>query len=114
MATGRLGYATGGLTTNAITNVYTVPTGYYSVFNISFTNTSATVPAKIRIALSTSATSGGINSGEYIEYDTTIIPNGVFERTGLVANAGVYIWVYTPASTGLVNCTIYGIETSTT
>lgn len=113
MATGRLGYASGGLTTTTLTNVYTVPTGYYAVFNISVTNTASTT-ASVRIALSSSATSGGINSGEYIEYGTTIVGNGVFERTGLVANAGMTVWIYTTGATGAVNATVYGIETSTT
>ena len=110
MATGRLGYVAGGLTATTITNVYQVPTGYYSVFNVSVTNTAST-SCTIRIAISTSSSSP--NSGEYIEYGTTIIGNGVFERTGLVADAGKYVLVYTTGTTGTVNCTVYGIETST-
>ena len=54
------------------------------------------------------------NIGEYIEYGTTVIGNGVFERTGLVAQAGIYVHVYTTAATGAMTCNVYGIETSTT
>ena len=110
MATGRLGYVSGGLTQNTITNVYQVPTSTYSVFNVSITNTSSS-SVTFRLAISTS--NSAPNSGEYIEYGTTIVGNGVFERTGLVADAGKYILVYTDGTTGAVNCTVYGIETST-
>lgn len=106
MATGRLGNTQ--LTTSAAP-LYTVPTGYYSVFNISFTNTS-TSSVTIRLALTTNGTSP--STQEYIEYDTTILGKGVFERTGLVLDAGKIVSGL--ASTGaVVNVTIYGIETST-
>lgn len=107
MATGRLGTNAPG-SINTYTSVYQVPTGYYSVFNVSFTNTNAT-PVTIRLALSTSATTPSAN--EVIEYNTTIVANGVFERTGLVAQAGLYVLGYVSA-TG-VNINVYGIETST-
>lgn len=105
MATGRLGTFALAATTN--TTVYTVPAGYYSVFNVSITNTNATA-VTFRLALASSSTPG---ASEYIEYGTTIVPNGVFERTGLVANANLNVVVYSSA-TG-VNVNVYGIETST-
>jgi hypothetical protein len=37
---------------------------------------------------------------------------GVFERTGLVLQAGMNLIVYSSAAS--VGCTVYGIETSTT
>jgi hypothetical protein len=107
MATGRLGTNAPG-TINTYTSVYQVPAGYYSVFNVSFTNTTAAA-VTIRLALSTSATTP--NANEVLEYDTTIVPKGVFERTGLVAQAGLYVLGYVSA-TG-VNVNVYGIETST-
>jgi hypothetical protein len=107
MATGRLGTNAPG-TINSYTSVYQVPAGYYSVFNVSFTNTTAAA-VTIRLALSTSATTP--NANEVLEYDTTIVPKGVFERTGLVAQAGLYVLGYVSA-TG-VNVNVYGIETST-
>lgn len=117
MATGR--QATTQLTTGSIsslTNIYTVPSGYYGIYNISFTNTTATT-VQIRLAISTSSTSGGIAASEYYEYSTSVAPNGVFERTGLVVLGGSvtsstpYIWV--GSSGTAVNVNVYGIETST-
>ena len=106
MATGRLGVAAIPATT--LTTVYTVPTGNYTVLNVSITNRN-TGSVKIRLAI---AASGTPAAEEYIEYDTTVIGNGVFERTGLVLNAGLNIVVY--SDTASVGCTVYGIETSTT
>jgi hypothetical protein len=106
MATGRLGVSAIPATTN--TTVYTVPTGYYTVCNVSITNRNSTA-IKVRVAM---AAAGKPNAQEWLEYDTTIIGNGVFERTGLVVNAGLNIVVY--SDTTNVGCTVYGIETSTT
>lgn len=106
MATGRLGNFAIAATTN--TTVYTVPTGYYTVCNISLTNRNASA-IKIRVAIASTASPA---VQEWIEYETVVIPNGVFERTGLVMNAGLNIVVY--SDTANVGCTVYGIETSTT
>ena len=106
MATGRLGNFAIAATTN--TTVYTVPTGYYTVCNISLTNRNATA-INIRLAM---ASTGTPNASEWIEYDTILIPNGVFERTGLVLQAGLNIVVY--SDTANLGCTVYGIETPTT
>jgi hypothetical protein len=110
MATGRLQAPVqvgNVLLTN--TTLYTVPTGYYSVFNVSLTNTS-TSPVTFRLAL---ATTGTPNAADYIEYDTTIIAKGVFERTGLVAGPGLLV-VCVASVNAVINATVYGIETSTT
>ena len=105
MATGRLGVSALPATTN--TTVYTVPTGYYSVFNVSITNRNTT-SVTVRVAL---ATSGTPNDQDWLEFDTVIAPKGVFERTGLVAQAGINVVVWS-SGTG-VGSTVYGIETST-
>jgi hypothetical protein len=106
MATGRLGVAAIAATTN--TAVYTVPTGYYTVCNISLVNRNASA-VKIRLAMA-STSSPAVQ--EWIEYDTVIVPNGVFERTGLVLQATLNLVVY--SDTANIGCTVYGIETSTT
>lgn len=106
MATGRLGNYAIAASTN--TTVYTVPTGYYTVCNVSLTNRNATA-IKLRVAVASTATPA---VQEWIEYDTVVVPNGVFERTGLVINAGLNIVIY--SDTANVGCTVYGIETSTT
>lgn len=106
MATGRLYTPTQLGTGN--TTIYSVPSGYYAVFNVSLTNTSSSA-VTIRLALATNATPG---TAEWIEYDTTIPPKGVFERTSLVLEAGKYVVAL--ASTGsVVNASVYGIETAT-
>ncbi len=106
MATGRLGVQAIPAVTN--TTVYTVPTGYYAVCNVSITNRNTTA-VKIRLAMASAAAP---NAQEWLEYDVAIAGNGVFERTGLVLNAGLNIVVY--SDTASVGCTVYGIETSTT
>lgn len=106
MATGRLGNSAISASTN--TTVYTVPTGYYTVCNVSLTNRNATA-VKIRLAM---ASTGTPNVQEWVEYDTIVVPNGVFERTGLVLQAGLNIVVFSDAAN--VGCTVYGIETPTT
>lgn len=97
---------------------YTVPTGYYGVYNISFTNTSSATQY-IRLYVGASTSSVAVAS-ECIEYNTAIVPNGVFERTGLVVDAGKNFIVGSSGgaggvgtATGAVNLNIYGIETST-
>lgn len=105
MATGRLGVS--AINAAQLTTVYTVPTGQYTVLNVSLTNRN-TSAITMRLAIASTATP---NIQEYIEYDTVIVPLGVFERTGLVLNAGLNIVVYTSAAN--VGCTIYGIETAT-
>lgn len=108
MATGRV--ATTQLNSGNIATMvsaYTIPTGYYGIYNVSFTNTTASA-VTIRLAVSATGTPG---ASEYYEYGTTIIPNGVFERTGLAIQAGYQIQC--SASASGVNVNVYGIETST-
>jgi hypothetical protein len=106
MATGRLGVQ--DLTADTDTTVYTVPVGTYAVANVSITNRNeAAISMKLAMA-----TTGIPTDEEWVEWNTIIIPNGVFERTGLVMQGGLNIVVNTNASN--VGVTVYGIETSTT
>jgi hypothetical protein len=108
MATGRLNTPSQlAATTN--TTVYTVPSGFYAVFNVSMTNIT-TSSVTIRLAISTSGTPG---SSEWIEYDTVVLGKGVFERTGLVLDANKTVVAWASAGSA-VNVTVYGIETSLT
>ena len=106
MATGRLGVQ--DLTADTNTTVYTVPVGSYAVANVSITNRNAT-SISMKLAM---ATTGTPTAAEWIEWNTIIIPNGVFERTGLVLQGGLNIVVN--ANLANVGVTVYGIETSTT
>ena len=113
MATGRLGSTSLTTTTNA--TIYTVPTGYYSVFNVAFCNTQATA-VTIRLAIASNGSS--VTASEWIEYGTTVVPGGVFERAGLVADENKAVVAWTSASTAAsigsnVTVNVYGIETAT-
>jgi hypothetical protein len=104
MATGLLGQSALAATTN--TTVYTVPASTFAVFGISVCNRGATT-VTIRISISAAATP---TNAEYIEYDAQIGPNGVLERTGLMAGAAKQIVFYTSGSS--VSVSVFGIETA--
>jgi len=119
MSTGRVASTQLTSGTIALTTqlpVYTVPSSYYGIYNISFTNTSSSA-VQIRLAISSSSTAGGVGASEYFEYQTNIAPYGVFERTGLVALGGALSastpYIYATSTGTAVNVNIYGIETST-
>ena len=116
MPTGRLGSTSLQSTTNTNPGVYTVPANTYAVFNVSFCNTQASA-VTIRLAIASNPAS--VAASEWIEYGASVVPNGVFERTGLVADAGKAVVAWTSASTpgsagSNVTVNVWGIETSTT
>jgi alpha-L-arabinofuranosidase len=108
MATGRLG--TANITTTADTTVYTVPASTFAVVTVNVVNRSSSAAAQIRIAVASSATP---SAAEYIEYDSSLVTNGVLERTGIVIDAGKLLVVQTPTATPTLSVVVYGIETST-
>jgi hypothetical protein len=101
MATGRLGNVDIPATTN--TTAYTVPVGTYAVANVSLTNRNDAA-VRLRVAMATTATP---TDQEWLEYDTIVIPKGVFERTGLVMQGGLNLVIY--SDTANIGCTVYGI-----
>ena len=106
MANGILGTpADLAATTN--TTIYTVPSDTFSVVTINVCNRSST-DRDVRIALSATGTP---SNEEYIEFDTTLIGNGVLERTGIVLDTGKNIVAY--ANSTDISVVVYGIETST-
>lgn len=106
MANGILASET--LSATTYTSIYGPPTDTFSVVTINICNKNAT-SIQVRIAM---ATDPGIPAaGEYIEYMTEILPNGVLERSGIVIQNGRTIYCYsTQANTDVV---VYGIETAT-
>lgn len=89
---------------NSNTVVYQVPAGRRASFTVSLCNISTAV-AKIRLALSTGTTP---QASDWIEYDTSILGNGVFERTGLALSAGQCLIIFSNKAT--VTAVVYGIE----
>jgi hypothetical protein len=108
MATGRLG--TANITTTSANSVYTVPAATFSVVSVNIVNRSSSAAALIRLAVSTSASPG---LDEWIEFDSSLVANGVLERTGIVIDTGELIVVQTTTSTPALSVVVYGIETST-
>jgi hypothetical protein len=105
MATGRLGASALTASTNA--TVYEVPADTFSVVTVNITNRNA-ADRQIRLALASADTP---DNSEYLEYDTTLLGNGVLEKSGVVMDAGKKIVAY--ANGTEVNVVIYGIETAT-
>jgi hypothetical protein len=64
----------------------------------------------IRLAVATSATPG---ADEWIEFDSSLVANGVLERTGIVVKTGELIVIQTTTATPTLSVVVYGIETST-
>jgi hypothetical protein len=108
MPTGRLG--TANITSTAATTLYTVPASTFSVVSVNIVNRSSSAAALIRLAVSATSTPG---ADEWIEFDSSLVANGVLERTGIVIDAGKLIVVQTTTATPTLSVVAYGIETST-
>lgn len=102
MASGILGQA--ALSADTDTSVYTVPASTLATVNINVCNRGETA-ALIRIAL---AASGAPGSSEYIEYNATLEPGGVLERTGFMLHATKRVVVR--SSNGDTSVTVHGPE----
>ena len=102
MASGKLGSA--ALTADTDTSVYTVPSVTLATISIAIVNR-GTDPSTINVAI---ATSGTPANADYIEFQTSIPPNGVLERTGIVCTAAEQVVIRSSTA----NCTVrvHGFE----
>jgi hypothetical protein len=55
-----------------------------------------------------STTPAAPGAADYIEFNSVLPVGGVFERTGIVLNAGLQVGVY--CSVANVSCTVYGVD----
>lgn len=108
MPTGRLN--TANITGTSATSVYTVPAATFAVVSVNIVNRSSSAAALIRLAVATSATPA---ADEWIEFDSSLVANGVLERTGIVVKTGELIVIQTTTATPSLSVVVYGIETST-
>ena len=108
MPTGRLG--TANITSTAATTAYTVPAATFSVVSVNIVNRSSSASALIRLAVSSTATP---SVDEWIEFDSSLVSNGVLERTGIVMDATKQLVIQTTTATPTLSVVVYGIETST-
>lgn len=105
MASGILG-TPADLAAGTYTTLYTVPADTFAVCSVSIVNRSNTA-LTVRLAVASVSTP---TNAEFIEYDSTLAPKAILERTGIVMQAGKLLVVYSSA----VNCNAvaFGIETA--
>lgn len=106
MPTGKL--ASVDITAGTYTQLYECPSTTFAVVTVSVCNRSSSVPSSIRLTVSDAFPP---SLPDYIEFDTSLAPNGVLERTGIVLAAGQKISARS-SGTG-VSFVVYGIETPT-
>jgi hypothetical protein len=104
MATGRL--AGDDLAAGTNTTVYTTPVDTYTVASVNIVNR-GTQPTVINLAIADLDTP---TAGEYIEYETELLPKNILERTGIVLGAGQKI--VARSSQANVSVVAFGIETT--
>lgn len=103
MASGK--FWSGTLPANNDQDTGAVEAGKTRSVGINLVNRDASAAAKVRIAIGGAAAP---ENGDYIEYDTSLPPNGVLERSGLVVGAGERVILR--ADTANVTGRVHGFE----
>ena len=98
--------ASKALIINTNTALYTVPAGRVLAANVSLCNRGDVV-AKVRLALVLGSVSS-LDTGDYIEYDAELQPNGVLERTGIIL--GAHQTIVARSNTSDVSAGAWGYE----
>lgn len=106
MATGRLGAS--NLSATTYTTLYTCPASTFAVVSVSFCNRNA---SSRTVRLAVAAAAGTPDNAEFLEYDVSLLGNGVLERTGIVMSAGQVLTGYASATD--ISVVTMGIETAT-
>ena len=102
MASGKLGAADLAVATDTL--LFTAAASKVTTVNVRFANRNPT-PVKVRVAI---GVGGAPANMDYIDYDVSVIANGVLEDTGLVMTAGEKMWVR--SDTANVSVRAHGME----
>lgn len=86
---------------------YTVPSAAeFATISINLVNTNATTDAKVKVAITTSATP---SKSDYVDYGTVLAADGgVLERTCIVVSPGENVII--ESDSGDVAVRVYGLE----
>jgi len=103
MASGK--FWSGTLPANSDQDTGVVAVNNTRTVSICLVNRDASIGAKVRIAIGVNTSA---SNGDYIEYDTSLPPNGILERTGLVIGPGERVILR--SDTANVTGRIHGFE----
>ena len=79
-----------------------------ATMNIAFCNMSTAETNGVRVAISNASDASGITSADYVEYNQTVNPSNVYERTGMVISPGESIYVFDQF--GVCSARVHGFE----
>jgi hypothetical protein len=99
------------LTTNTNVVLMSSPANFDATVNVRFVNRNSSSSVKVRLALVDSPSGTALvnlSNEDYLEFDTTILPNEVLEETGITVPENHTLVVR--SDTLLVNVIAFGFE----